>query len=54
MERNVAQALTPRFAGYAMEALSLSLPILVGGGLKAVHDTRLSLALRHARPLEKL
>ncbi len=24
------------------------------GGLKAVHDTRLSLALRHARPLEKL
>ena len=51
--RNVAQATTPGIAGYAMEALSLGLPFLLGGGLKIVYDLLLLWAFRHVKPPEE-
>ncbi len=51
--RNVAQSLTPGLAGYAMEALSLDLPMLLGGGLKIVYDLLLLAAFRHVKPPEE-
>ncbi len=51
--RNVAQAMTPGLAGYAMEALSLGLPMLLGGGLKIVYDLLLLAAFRHVKPPEE-
>jgi MFS family permease len=52
--RNVAQATTPGIAGYAMEALSLGLPFLLGGGLKIVYDLLLLWAFRRIKPPEEL
>jgi len=51
--RNIAQALTPGLAGWAMEALSLGLPMLLGGGLKIVYDLLLLAAFRHVKPPEE-
>jgi len=51
--RNFAQALTPGLAGYAMDALSLGLPMLLGGGLKAVYDLLLWATFRHVVPPEE-
>ncbi len=53
MARNVAQALTPGLAGYAMDALSLGLPFLLGGGLKIVYDLLLLAAFRGVKPPEE-
>jgi MFS family permease len=52
--RNVAQATTPGLAGYAMEALSLGLPFILGGGLKIVYDLLLLAAYRGVKPPEEL
>jgi predicted MFS family arabinose efflux permease len=51
--RNIAQSLTPGIAGYAMDALSLGLPMLLGGGLKVVYDLLLLAAFRHVKPPEE-
>ena len=51
--RSIAQALTPGLAGYAMQALSLGLPMLLGGGLKIVYDLLLLAAFRHVKPPEE-
>jgi predicted MFS family arabinose efflux permease len=51
--RNIAQALTPGLAGYAMEALSLGLPLVLGGALKAVYDLLLWATFRHIKPPEE-
>ena len=51
--RNIAQALTPGLAGWAMEALSLGLPMLLGGGLKIAYDLLLLAAFRHVKPPEE-
>jgi predicted MFS family arabinose efflux permease len=51
--RNVAQALTPGLAGYAMDALSLGLPFVFGGGLKIVYDLLLLAAFRAVKPPEE-
>ncbi len=51
--RNVAQALTPGLAGYAMDALSLGLPFVLGGGLKIVYDLLLLAAFRGVKPPEE-
>jgi hypothetical protein len=50
--RNVAQALTPGLAGYAMDALSLGLPFVFGGGLKIAYDLLLA-AFRAVKPPEE-
>jgi MFS family permease len=51
--RNVSQALTPALAGYAMGALSLGLPFVLGGGLKIVYDLLLLATFRHVKPPEE-
>jgi MFS family permease len=51
--RNVAQAMTPGLAGYAMQTLSLGLPFLLGGGLKIVYDLLLLACFRRVRPPEE-
>jgi predicted MFS family arabinose efflux permease len=51
--RNVAQALTPGLAGYAMDALSLGLPFVFGGGLKILYDLLLLAAFRAVKPPEE-
>ncbi len=51
--RNVAQALTPGLAGYAMDALSLGLPFVFGGGLKIAYDLLLLAAFRAVKPPEE-
>ncbi len=51
--RNVAQALTPGLSGYAMDALSLGLPFVLGGGLKIVYDLLLLAAFRGVKPPEE-
>lgn len=51
--RNIAQALTPGIGGWAMDALSLGLPLVLGGGLKAVYDVLLWITFRHIKPPEE-
>jgi MFS family permease len=51
--RNVAQAMTPGLAGYAMQAFSLGLPFLLGGGLKIVYDLALLVTFRQVKPPEE-
>jgi hypothetical protein len=51
--RNVARAPTPGLAGYAMDALSLGLPFVFGGGLKIVYDLLLLAAFRSVKPPEE-
>jgi predicted MFS family arabinose efflux permease len=52
--RNVAQAMTPVLAGYSMQALSLGLPFLMGGGLKIVYDLLLFAVFRSVKPPEEM
>ncbi len=51
--RNVAQALTPGLAGYAMDVLNLGLPFILGGSLKIVYDLLLLAAFRTVKPPEE-
>lgn len=48
-----AWALAPFFAGYFMEALSLSLPLIIGAGLKILYDILLYFSFRSLRPPEE-
>lgn len=41
ISRNVAQAISPSFSGYALQFLSLSFPFFIGGGLKIAYDISL-------------
>lgn len=53
LTRNVAWATAPSLAGLFMQHLALSLPLLIGGGLKLVYDTLLYLSFRSVRPPEE-
>lgn len=50
--RNVAQAVGPSVAGYAL-TLSLAAPFLVGGGLKVIYDLALYFSFRAIKPPEE-
>jgi len=52
LTRLMAWTIAPTFAGFAMKALSLSLPLLIGGGMKILYDIMLYRAFRHVKPLE--
>lgn len=52
--RNLAQAVTPVVAGYAMQTVALGLPFVVGGGLKIVYDLTLYVMFRHVRPPDEM
>ena len=48
--RTSAQAITPLITGWVMQALTLSTPFLLGGGLKIVYDVLLYRTFRDVRP----
>jgi MFS family permease len=48
--RTSAQALTPLLTGWVMQALTLSTPFLLGGGLKIVYDVLLYRTFKDVRP----
>jgi predicted MFS family arabinose efflux permease len=52
--RNASQAITPVIAGYAMQAVALGLPFVLGGALKIVYDLLLYAQFRHVRPPDEL
>jgi MFS family permease len=50
--RTSAQAVTPLLTGWVMQALTLSTPFLLGGGLKIVYDVLLYRTFKNVRPGE--
>ncbi len=53
ISRNLAQATSPTLSGYAMQAVSLSSPFLIGGTLKIVYDIAVYFSFRNVRPPEE-
>ncbi|HEY7142220.1 MAG TPA: MFS transporter [Methylomirabilota bacterium] len=49
--RTVAQAVSPALTGYVMQAVSLSAPFVLGGGLKIVYDLLLYQTCRRVVPV---
>ena len=47
LSRTVAQAITPALTGWVMQAVALSAPFVLGGGLKIVYDVLIWVAFRH-------
>ncbi len=54
MVRNLAAAVAPVFAGFALQNLALGVPFLLGGGLKIVYDLTLLLTFRKVKPPEEI
>ncbi len=50
LSRTVAQAITPSVTGYVMQAIAVSAPFVLGGGLKIVYDLLLYATFRRIRP----
>ncbi len=50
LARTVAQATTPAVTGWVMQALALSAPFAIGGGLKLIYDLLLYFTFRHVKP----
>ena len=48
--RTTAQAITPLLTGWVMQALTLSTPFLLGGGLKIVYDVLLYRTFKDVKP----
>lgn len=48
--RTVAQAVTPAVTGWVMQAVALSAPFVLGGGLKIVYDLLLYRTFRDVKP----
>ena len=53
LTRLVAWVVGPGLAGLAMKSLSLSVPLLIGGGMKILYDLSLYFSFRHIRPPEE-
>ena len=49
MSRTVAQSASPALTGWVMQAVSLSAPFMLGGGLKIVYDLLLYATIRKVR-----
>ena len=49
LARTVAQAITPAITGWVMQAVALSAPFVLGGGLKVVYDVLIWLTFRHVK-----
>ncbi len=52
LARTMAQAVTPTITGWTMQAVALSAPFVLGGGLKIVYDLALWFTLRRVKPRE--
>ncbi len=53
LPRLAAWTVAPSFAGLAMNSVSVSLPLFIGGGMKIVYDTMLFFSFRPLRPPEE-
>jgi MFS family permease len=53
LSRYVPMAVSPTLSAYMMQFFSLSVPILVGGGLQLIHDAVFYLLFRNVRPPEE-
>jgi MFS family permease len=49
LARTISQAMTPALTGWVMQAISLSAPFALGGGLKIVYDVLLYVTLKDVR-----
>jgi len=49
MSRTFAQAISPSLTGWTMQAIALSAPFAIGGGLKIVYDLMLYATVRGVR-----
>jgi MFS family permease len=49
MSRTFAQAVSPALTGWIMQTVALSVPFVLGGGLKIVYDLMLYATIRHIR-----
>jgi MFS family permease len=54
ISRNLSQAVSPSFAGYALRFFSLSSPFIIGGGMKIVYDIMLYANFRALKSPEEL
>ena len=52
LSRTIAQALTPSLTGYVMQAVAVSAPFVLGGGLKIVYDLLLYATFQRIKPRE--
>jgi MFS family permease len=53
LTRNVAWAVSSSVAGFFMQQITFSAPLLLGGGLKIIYDGLLWRAFRHVKPPEE-
>jgi MFS family permease len=54
LARSVAQTFTPALTGWIMQAVALSAPFALGGGLKIVYDLLLYRTFRHVKPEQRV
>jgi MFS family permease len=54
LARVVPFGISPTIATYLMQSVSLTLPLLIGGGLQLVNDVAFYLMFRHMRPPEEI
>jgi len=54
LARNVFWAVGSAAAGFLMQALTLSAPLLIGGGAKVIYDILLYRSFRGLRPPEEM
>lgn len=50
MSRTLAQSVSPGITGWIIQTFSLSLPFLIGGGLKIIYDLLLYANTKKLRP----
>ncbi|HXV81176.1 MAG TPA: MFS transporter [Candidatus Binatia bacterium] len=54
LARVVPFGISPTIATYLMQSVSLTLPLLIGGGLQLINDIAFFLMFRHVRPPEEI
>jgi MFS family permease len=53
LSRYVPMAVSPSISAYVMQAFSLSIPMVIGGGLQLIHDVAFYFLFRDVRPPEE-
>jgi sugar phosphate permease len=54
LARVVPFGISPTIATYLMQSISLTLPLVIGGGLQLINDIAFFLMFRHVRPPEEI
>jgi MFS family permease len=53
LARQVPMSISPSISAYMMQAFSLSIPMVIGGGLQLIHDVAFYFLFRRVRPPEE-